>query len=165
MLDWPTINEEDLKPSDDVPKDYAFQGIAQKWWTLVQQHLGLAEKYHGCPVLDHNCWAKNVLPSWSVGVSQVSSLMIPSSTHEAYCDLVRRQASEHLEFMETALNHESSFSLKVAAVQSVGRQIFRNPEQWKNLPTPERPCTETSTVTCRRLWPPHFWQGRIEPRH
>ena len=97
LLEWPTVNEDELLSSDDVPEDYAFQGVAQTSWTLVQQHLGIAEKCHGRAVLAHNGKIKHVLPSWSLGVTQVPSLMIPPRAHDSYCELVRRQAADRMD--------------------------------------------------------------------
>ena len=130
-----SVNEDELLSPDDVPEDYAFQGVAQTSWTLVQQHLGIAEKCHGRAVLAHNCKVKHVLPSWSLGVTQVPSLMIPSSAHDSYCELVRRQAADRLEFMENALNRESAFSLQVAAVQSeTAVKSFETEQDGKTFP-------------------------------
>ena len=116
MRPWAVVDDTEI--NQDISLDHDFGPACRLTWTLIQDHLTLAEKSQGRATLAHNARISNRYPDWSLGLAKIPTLMLPASHRGEYFDLIKDQAAEKLRFMERILTDEASLCTHVAAVHS-----------------------------------------------
>ena len=116
MRPWAMVENDEIDP--DVSLDHDFGPACRVTWTLIQDHLILAEKCLGWATLAHNSRISSRFPDWSLGLTKIPALMLPASHRQGYFDLVKTQATDKLRYLENILNEESALCTRVAAIHT-----------------------------------------------
>ena len=116
MRPWAVVENDEIDP--DVSLDHDFGPACRVTWTLIQDHLILAEKCLGRATLAHNSRISSRFSDWSLGLTKIPALMLPASHRQGYFDLVKTQATDKLRYLENILNEESTLCTRVAAIHT-----------------------------------------------
>ena len=115
-LPWAQVPEHEIDDTLDDNHDFGATNVTA--WNLIKDQLILSEKCRGRATLAHNARLGNSLPDWSLGITKISSLMLPVSHREAFFDLIKQQATEKLNYMERVLTMEADLCDRVAMIHT-----------------------------------------------